>query len=66
MNLAERIQRLRKQQGMSQEDLADALGVSRQAVSKWESGQSIPDVDRIIQLSDFFHVTTDHLLKGSA
>lgn len=65
MNLAERIQRLRKQQGMSQEDMADALGVSRQAVSKWESGQSIPDVDRIIQLSDYFHVTTDYLLKGS-
>lgn len=65
MNLAQRIQHLRKQQGISQEELADALGVSRQAVSKWESGQSIPDVDRVIQLSDYFHVTTDHLLKGT-
>lgn len=64
MNLAERIQRLRKSRGISQEELADQLGVSRQAVSKWESEQSAPDVEKIILLSDFFHVTTDYLLKG--
>lgn len=64
MNLADRIQYLRKAQGISQEGLADQLGVSRQAVSKWESEQSMPDLDKIIALSDYFDVTTDYLLKG--
>lgn len=64
MNLAERIQQLRKARGLSQEKLAEQLGVSRQAVTKWENGQSTPDVDKIILMSDFFEVTTDYLLKG--
>lgn len=64
MNLADRIQSLRKTKGLSQEQLADQIGVSRQAVSKWESEQSTPDLDKIILLSEFFHVTTDYLLKG--
>ena len=64
MNLADRIQSLRKAKGISQEQLADQIGVSRQAVSKWESEQSTPDLDKIILLSDFFDVTTDYLLKG--
>lgn len=64
MNLADRIQSLRKAKGISQEQLADQIGVSRQAVSKWESEQSTPDLDKIILLSDFFKVTTDYLLKG--
>lgn len=64
MNLANRIQSLRKTKGISQEQLADQIGVSRQAVSKWESEQSIPDLDKIILLSNFFDVTTDYLLKG--
>ncbi|MBQ3604384.1 MAG: helix-turn-helix transcriptional regulator [Clostridia bacterium] len=64
MNLANRIQTLRKQNGMSQEILAEQLGVSRQAVSKWESEQSTPDIENIIALSDLFDVTTDYLLKG--
>ena len=64
MTLADRIQQLRKQRGISQEELADRVGVSRQAVSKWESGQSLPDLDKIILLSDYFEVTTDYLLKG--
>lgn len=64
MNLADRIQSLRKAKGISQEQLADQIGVSRQAVSKWESEQSTPDLDKIILLSDFFEVTTDYLLKG--
>ena len=64
MSLADRIQSLRKAKSISQEELADKLGVSRQAVSKWESEQSIPDVEKIIILSDFFEVTTDYLLKG--
>lgn len=54
MNLAERIQQLRKARGLSQEKLAEQLGVSRQAVTKWENGQSTPDVDKIILMSDFF------------
>ena len=64
MNLADRIQSLRKAKGISQEQLADQIGVSRQSVSKWESEQSTPDLDKIILLSDFFDVTTDYLLKG--
>ena len=64
MNLSDRIQYLRKAQGISQEGLADQIGVSRQAVSKWESEQSMPDLDKIISMSDYFEVTTDYLLKG--
>ena len=64
MNIANRIQTLRKSRGISQEELADKIGVSRQAVSKWESEQSFPDIEKIILLSDYFNVTTDYLLKG--
>ncbi|MBD5395115.1 MAG: helix-turn-helix domain-containing protein [Lachnospiraceae bacterium] len=64
MNVADRIQSLRKSKGISQEELADQIGVSRQAVSKWESEQSTPDIEKIILLSDYFEVTTDYLLKG--
>lgn len=64
MNMAERIQSSRKTKGLSQEELADQVGVSRQAVSKWESGQSMPDLDKLVALSEFFEVTTDYLLKG--
>ena len=64
MNIADRIQYLRKQKGYSQEELADKVGVSRQAVSKWESEQSMPDLEKIIVMSDLFEVTTDYILKG--
>ena len=64
MNIADRIQNLRKAKGISQEDLADKVGVSRQAVSKWESEQSVPDLDKIIIMSEYFDVTTDYILKG--
>lgn len=64
MTLADRIQHLRKAKGISQEELADQIGVSRQAVSKWESGQSSPDLEKVILLSEFFDVATDYLLKG--
>ena len=64
MNTADRIQHLRKVKGISQEELADKIGVSRQAVSKWESEQSLPDIDKVIIMSDFFEVTTDYILKG--
>ena len=64
MDLAQRIQHLRKEKGLSQEELAEALGVSRQAVSKWESTQSTPDVEKIVAMSRYFAVTTDYLLMG--
>ena len=64
MNIANRIQYLRKTNGMSQEELANKIGVSRQAVSKWESEQSTPDLEKIIMMSELFEVTTDYLLKG--
>ena len=64
MTIAERIQPLRKASGISQEELAERIGVSRQAVSKWEGGQSLPDLDKIILLSDQLETTTDYLLKG--
>ena len=64
MNLSERITEQRRIRGWSQEELAYRLGVSRQAVSKWESSQSTPDLERIIQMSELFGVTTDWLLKG--
>lgn len=63
MILAEKIMNLRKKSGWSQEELADQLGISRQSVSKWESGASIPDLDKIIKMSDLFGVSTDYLLK---
>ena len=64
MNIADRIQCLRKNKGLSQEELADKVGVSRQAVSKWESEQSTPDIEKIIIMSELFEVTTDYILKG--
>jgi len=64
MTLGEKIQILRKQHGMSQEQLSAMMAVSRQAISKWEVGESIPDVDNIVQLSDIFNVSTDYLLKN--
>ena len=64
MKISDRILELRRQKGISQEELADKLGVSRQAVSKWESEQSVPEMEKIIAMSEFFDVTTDYLLKG--
>ena len=63
MILADKIIEERKKNGWSQEELASKLGVSRQAVSKWESAGSIPDLKRILQMSELFGVTTDYLLK---
>lgn len=64
MTLSDNIARLRRQNGWSQEELADRMGVSRQAVSKWESGQAVPDLDKIPALADLFGVTADVLLRG--
>ncbi len=63
MILADKIIKLRKKNGWSQEELAEKMNVSRQAVSKWESAQTIPDLGKILQLSTLFGVTTDYLLK---
>ena len=63
MILADKIIENRKKNGWSQEDLADKLGVSRQSVSKWESAQAVPDMKKILQLSEVFGVTTDYLMK---
>ena len=66
MILAEKITQLRKKNGWSQEDLAEQLNVSRQSVSKWESAQSIPDLNKILLISQLFGVSTDYLLKDDA
>ena len=63
MILADKIMTLRKKTGWSQEELAAQLNVSRQSVSKWEGAQSIPDMDKVVQMSRLFGVTTDFLLK---
>lgn len=63
MILADKIIDLRKKNGWSQEELAEKLGVSRQSISKWESAQSVPDMNRILAMSRLFGVSTDYLLK---
>ena len=63
MILADKIIELRKKEGWSQEELAEKLSVTRQSVSKWEGAQSIPDLDKVVQMSRLFGVTTDYLLK---
>lgn len=66
MTLGEKIYTLRMKEGLSQEAFGEKLGVSRQSVSKWETDQSIPELDKIVLISDLFAVTTDYLLKESA
>ena len=61
---SDNLTQLRKLKRMTQEDIAEAVGVSRQAVSKWESEQATPDLDKVVIMSDIFEVTTDYLLKG--
>lgn len=65
MDLAEKLLNLRKANGLTQEQLAEKLGVSRQSVSKWESGQAVPELDKVIAICEVFHVTADYLLKPS-
>lgn len=64
MEFCEKLQELRKEKGMTQEELAESLFVSRSAVSKWESGKGYPNIDSIKDLSDFFSVSIDDLLSG--
>ena len=63
MRLPDKIILLRKQNGWSQEELAEKLKVSRQAVSRWENGTALPDAQNVLQLSKLFYVTTDYLLN---
>ncbi|MFN1807303.1 helix-turn-helix domain-containing protein [Clostridioides difficile] len=63
MTLGEKIQKLRKQNGFSQEELAEKVTVTRQTISKWELNQSEPDLDFIAQLSNIFNVSADYLIK---
>ena len=62
MTLGEKLQTLRRSRGLSQEQLAEILEVSRQAVSKWENGDSAPDLDRLRAICTYFGVTTDYLI----
>ena len=63
MRFEEKIVELRKQKGLSQEELAEQLGVSRQAVSRWELGQTLPDILNLLQLCDLFGVSADYLVR---
>ena len=61
--ISEKLYMLRKKQGLSQEQLAERLNVSRQAISKWESGQSVPDTDKLLSIGEYFQVSLDYLLR---
>lgn len=63
MALSEKLYTLRKMSGLSQEQLAEQLSVSRQAVSKWESGQSVPESDKLLAISNYFDISLDYLMK---
>ncbi|EHL08862.1 DNA-binding helix-turn-helix protein [Desulfitobacterium hafniense DP7] len=63
MSFSEKLRVLRKEKGLSQEQLAEMVNVSRQAVSKWESEQAYPELDKLILLSDFFNISLDDLIK---
>ena len=66
MSFSEKFYMLRKKSGLSQEQLAEQLGVSRQAISKWESGVSLPENDKLVVISNYFNVSIDYLLKDGA
>ena len=63
MALSEKLYTLRRKSGLSQEQLAEQLNVSRQAISKWEAGQSIPESDKLLSISNYFNVSLDYLMK---
>lgn len=64
MTFPEKMQQLRKEKGVSQETLAEHLGVARQTVSKWENGQALPEIDTLIRLSDLYGVSLDQMVRG--
>lgn len=65
MDIGERLQTLRKKAGYSQEQVAEMLGLSRQAISKWESGQGKPEIDNIVKLTEIYNVSADYILLGT-
>lgn len=65
MQFGDKLASLRKKQGMSQEQLADRLGVTRQSVSKWESGSSMPELSKLISISDLYSVSVDYLVRDA-
>lgn len=65
MNFGKNLQTLRKARSISQEKLAEELNVSRQAIGKWESGMVYPDVERLVQISSYFNISMDELIKGT-
>lgn len=66
MTFGEKLQKLRQKEGMSQDALAERLDVSRQAVSRWERDETMPETDKVVALADLFGVTTDYLLRQGA
>ena len=66
MTFGEKLQKLRQKAGMSQDALAERLNVSRQAVSRWERDETMPETDKVVALADLFGVTTDYLLRQGA
>jgi transcriptional regulator with XRE-family HTH domain len=66
VTFGDKLQDLRKEKGLSQEKLAEIVGVSRQAVAKWEAGQSYPDIDKLLQLGGYYKISLDSLLRDDA
>ena len=64
MKIEDKLLKLRKEKGFSQEEVAERLSVSRQTISKWETGQSTPDFDKIIPLCELYEISSDELLTG--
>ena len=65
MDFKDKLQRIRKDLRLSQEDLAEKLDISRQAIAKWETGQAYPEIDNLIKLSNLFQITIDRLIKDN-
>lgn len=65
MNFSEKLRQIRKSEGISQEELAERIGVSRQAVTKWETGKGLPDIENMTILAEIFKVTLDELVSGN-
>lgn len=66
MKFSDRLYELRRQRGLSQEELANRIDVSRQTVSKWEIGDTVPDMDKLLALGDVFEISLDELVKGNS
>lgn len=66
MNFSEKLKEIRKKEGLSQEQLAEKIGVSRQAITKWETGKGLPDVENMVIIAEIFKTTLDELLRDSA